>query len=78
MKFFRRVKPTKASPYFNHEAYPDPTAYFGMKDVIKEEEEVEKQVSDIVHIVKLICSATGFEVVGRIQFKHKKSGRVFK
>ena len=73
-----KVVSTKSSPYFNHEAYPDPTAYYGLKNVIKEEEEMDNKVKELIHIIKAICDITGFEVVGRIQFKHKGSGKVFK
>ena len=78
MKLFRKVKPTKTNPYFNHEGYADPTAFHGMKNIIKEESEVEDKLNTVIHIIKSICDISGFEVVGRIQFKHKKSGRIFK
>jgi hypothetical protein len=67
-----------SSPYFNSEGYSDPTAYNGLKNVIKSEAEIEKQVSDLIHVFKVICTLAGFEIVGRIQFKHKKSGKIFK
>lgn len=73
-----KVMEHKKSPYFNHEGYADPTAYLGTKEIIKEEEQLEKQVSDFVHIFKVICNLSGFEIVGRVQFKHKKTGRIFK
>ena len=74
----KKVSQTKSNPYFNHEAYPDPTAYYGLKNIIKEETEMERQVSDLVHVVKVICNLAGFDVIGRLQFKHRKSGREFK
>ena len=64
----------KKNPYFNSEGYADPTAFYGMKEVIKE----EKQVSDLVHVFKVICNLAGFEIIGRVQFRHKKSGKEFK
>ena len=78
MKLFRKVKPTKSSPYFNHEGYPDPTAYHALKNINNEESPLEKQVSDLVHVFKVICDLAGFEIVGRISFKHKKSGKEFR
>ncbi len=77
MSIFNKVKQTKSNPYFNHEAYADPTAYHGIKNVIKEETEIEKQASDLVHIIKVICNLAGFELIERVKFKHKKSGRKF-
>ena len=75
---FGRLLKTKSNPYFNHEAYPDATAYHAIENVSKEEKQMEKQISDIVHVVKVICDLAGFEVIGRIRFKHKKSGREFR
>jgi hypothetical protein len=66
------------NPYFNGSGCPDPTAYFGLKEIIKEEKAVDKQVSDLIHVFKVICNLAGFEIVGRVQIKHKNSGRVFK
>lgn len=66
------------NPYLNAEGYPDPTAYYGMKNITKEEQEIEKRVHDLVHIIKSLSDTVGFEVVGRIHFKHKKTGKEFK
>lgn len=72
------VKTRKSSPYFNSEGYADPTAFHGTKNVIKEETEMENKVHTLVHTIRDIANLAGFEVIGRIQFKHKKSGREFK
>ena len=64
--------------FLNGEGYPDPTAYHGLKSIIKEEQELEKRVHDLVHIVRNLSDIVGFEVVGRIHFRHKKTGRDFK
>lgn len=69
---------TKLNPYFNSEGYPDPTAYNGLKNVINEEKELEKQIGDLIHVFKVICNLSGFEIIGRVQFRHKKSGKEFK
>lgn len=71
------VLPTKSSPYYNHEGYSDPTAYHALKNIGEIESPVEKKVSDLVHIFKAICELSGFEIVGRISLRHKKSGRRF-
>ena len=73
-----KVAPRKSSRFFNNEGYADPTAYFGTKNIIKEETEMEDKVHTLVHIIKDIANLAGFEVIGRIQFKHKKTGREFK
>ena len=66
------------NPYQNAEGYSDPTAFYGMRNITKEEHEVEKTVHDLVHIIRDLCDIVGFEVVGRIHLKHKKTGREYK
>lgn len=66
------------NPYFNSEGYADPTAYNGLKDVIREETEVEKKCNFLIKILKFIIRESGFEILNRIELKHKESGRVFK
>lgn len=64
--------------YLNHEGYPDPTAHYGIKEVVKEESEQERRIRHLMHIVKEAAHLAGFEVVGRITFKNKKTGKEFK
>ena len=73
-----KVMERSKNPYFNSEGYPDPNAYHGMKNVVKEEENLEKQVSDLIHVFKVICSLAGFEIIGRVHFRHKESEKDFK
>ena len=73
-----KVQTTRQSPYYNHEAYPDPTAFHALKDMIREDEQLEKQISDMIHVFKVICSMVGFEIIGRVHFRHKKSGKEFR
>lgn len=61
--------------YLNHEGYPDPTAHYGIKEVVKEESEQERRIRHLMHIVREVAHLAGFEVVGRITFKDKKTGR---
>ena len=72
LKVFGRKK----NPYYNHEGYPDPTAYYGIKSAMKREEDVE--LHDLVNDIRDMVDMTDFEIVGRIVFRNKKSGRVFK
>ena len=36
----------KRNPFYNSEGYPDPTAYYGMKEIVKEESEQERNSDD--------------------------------
>ena len=68
----------KQNPYFNSEGYADPTAFEGTKEIIKEESKVEKKCSFLIDVLKFIIRESGFELLNRIELKHKESGRVFK
>lgn len=54
------------------------TAYLGTKNVIQEENETERKNKDLIHTFRLLADMAGFEIVGRITIKHKKTGRVFR
>lgn len=68
-------------PWLNDSGCPDPTAYEVIKSIQKEERRLN-HVGITVHMVittiKNILDLSGFELVGRIQIKHKKSGKVFR
>lgn len=62
----------------NSEGYLDPTACEGLKNVIKQEAERDKKISLLIHIFRDISFLAGFEIVGRITLRDKKTGREFK
>lgn len=66
------------NPKYNSEGYADPTAYSGMKEVVKAETEAEKRVSELVKVLKYIIHSAGFELTERIQLKDSKTGREYK
>ena len=74
----RKVATRKSSPFYNSEGYADPTAYHGTKNIIREETELENRVHLLVHVIRDVAALAGFEVIGRIQFRHKKTGKEFK
>lgn len=63
---------------YNSEGYADPTAYEGMKGIIREESEAEKRVHDLVKVLKYIINSAGFELTERVQLMDKKTGREYK
>ena len=67
-----------SDPRRNAEGYLDVTAYLGTKNVIQEENEAERKNKDLIHTVLLLADMAGFEIVGRITIKHKKTGRIFR
>lgn len=66
------------NPKLNSEGYYDPTAYHGLRNIIREENAVDYEVSTLIKVLKYIINRAGFELVSRIELKDKKSGRVFK
>lgn len=65
-----------SDPRRNAEGYLDVTAYLGTKNVIQEEN--ERKNKDLIHTFRLLADMAGFEIVGRITIKHKKTGRIFR
>lgn len=59
-----------SDPRRNAEGYLDVTAYLGTKN--------ERKNKDLIHTFRLLADMAGFEIVGRITIKHKKTGRVFR
>ena len=65
-------------PWQNGSGYSDFTAYNAIKNVSAEEVKIDRAANLIVNTVKNILELAGFELIGRIQIKYKKSGKVFK
>lgn len=58
----------------NAEGYADPTASAAIGQVSKE----EKEVGQLIHLMKDLARICGYEVVGRIAIKDTKTERVWK
>lgn len=68
-------------PWLNDSGCPDFTAYEALKTIQKEEKmllRADKDAHMVVTIIKNILDLSGFELVDRIQMRHKKSGRIYK
>lgn len=66
------------NPYYNAEMYADPTAYEGMKNIIRKENETERKCNYLVKVLKFIIQESGFELLNRIELRHTASKRTFK
>lgn len=66
------------NPKLNTEGYKDTTAYYGMRDVMKEESETDKRAYDLIKVLKYVIRAMGFELIERIQLRDTKSGKEYK
>lgn len=69
-----------SDPRRNAEGYLDVTAYLGTKNVIQKKTRPSERTKnkDLIHTFRLLADMAGFEIVGRITIKHKKTGRVFR
>ena len=68
-------------PWLNDSGCPDPTAYEALKHIQNEEKRLYRVDSDahtVITTIKNILDLSGFELLGRIQIRHKKSGRIYK
>ena len=66
------------NPKYNSEGYADPTAYYGTKEIIREESETGKRAYDLIKVLKFIIRSCGFELIERVKIKDTKTGREFK
>ena len=62
----------------NAEGYNDPTAFAGIKDIIREENETDGRASALINALKAIIHIGGFELIERIKIRDVKSGKEFR
>ena len=65
-------------PWQNKEGYADPTAYHGLKPIIKEDDEQQKRLNTLIFVLKYITRLAGFELLNRIEIKDRKTGREYR
>lgn len=68
--------------YRNNEGYVDPTAGIAMAAVKRKENtklntELSERNHRVIQAIRSIVDLAGFEIVGRVTLRHKKSGKVF-
>lgn len=61
-------------PWENKSGCPDPTAFEGEKQISEE----EQKVADLVWIIKKIARWAGFEILNRVEFRDRRSGRTYR
>lgn len=62
----------------NSEGYSDPTAYAALTKIRKEEIEQQRQVSELIHVLKYIIDKSGFELLARIELRDKRTRKEFR
>ena len=68
----------KRNPRYNQSGCADPTAYEAISNIIKEEKELDKKVHNLIRVLKLIIDWAGFELIGRIEIRDKKTRKEFR
>ena len=69
----KKIFGRKKNPYFNHECYPDPTPYYAIKSMSDDD-----KLNKLVNIIRDITAMSDFEIVGRIEFRNKKTGKIYR
>ena len=59
---------------YNKSGYTDNTAY---KAISKVDEEKQK-ANTLIELIKKMTKIAGFEIIGRIELRNKKSGAIYK
>ncbi len=67
----------------NHEGYIDLTAYDALSNVgemsqLSEIDKIANEANWLLRVLKYIIRNAGFELIGRIALRHKKSGQEFR
>ena len=62
----------------NKEGYADPTAYEGLKPIIREEDEQQKRLNTLIFVLKYIIRLAGYDLLNRVELKDKKTGREYR
>lgn len=62
----------------NCEGYADPTAHTAMRNIIQEEYEQQRRVSDLVGVLKYIIDKAGYDLLARIEIRDRKTGKEYR
>ena len=61
-------------PWENSSGYRDPTAYAAEKRIGEE----EQRVTELMRVLKYIIRLAGFDLINRIEFRDRRSGREYR
>lgn len=61
-------------PWQNSSGYNDPTAYAAEKRISEE----EQRVTELMKVLKYIIRLAGFDLINRIEFRDRRSGREYR
>lgn len=67
----------------NSEGYRDPTAAIAIRNTQHHQtagdwDRERERISDLIHAIRAVAAVGGFEIVGRVVVKDKKTGKVYR
>lgn len=61
-------------PWQNKSGCNDPTAYAATQPIYEE----EQRISELMKVIRLITRWAGFDLLNRLEFRERNSGRTYK
>lgn len=71
----------KENPYNNALGYPDPVAYEAIRNISageNAETSLDAKVGFLIRVIRFIAREAGFDIVNRIEFRHRESGKQYR
>lgn len=62
----------------NCEGYADPTAHAAIRNILQEENEQQRRVSELVGVLKYIIDKAGYDLLARIEIRDRKTGKEYR
>lgn len=62
----------------NSEGYTDPTAHAALRNIIQEENEQQRRVSELVGVLKFIIDKAGYDLIARIELRDRRTGKEYR
>lgn len=62
----------------NKEGYSDPTAHTAIRNIIQEENEQQRRVSELVGVLKYIIDKAGYDLLARIEIRDRRTGKEYR
>lgn len=62
----------------NHEGYSDPTAGTAISNILRDEQDQQRRVSELVGVLKFIIDKAGYDLIARIEIKDRRTGKEYR
>jgi hypothetical protein len=65
-------------PFRNAEGYPDPTAHAAMTTVLRQQDEADQRLAQLIKTLKNVIDLADFDLLERIEVRDRETGRVYR